>query len=442
MHGKLRHARVHRPQTRPCRNRRTNGGTTGTIVAHHKLLDGHARLSTNFAYHKTGKGIGRVPLIGIGLDDNARIEGRGVLGLVFGGVIGMNGVRLVNGQAKGAGNHAGHVGAAHGRGHFAHGFRQYGRTGTVRTTTAHFFVVKTDNHANVRVATDIVGRQGFRRAKDGGQIVETSTVQKFLVHATNRSALGIVERQVPVGNLVDTDIEFFGNLLQQEWFLALVPTIAVELGFGRLFEFGIGGHVGGRGNNGRRVFFRVDVKGLFFVGRLQVNAEGRNPGNGLGDLDQLVGNLTIFFSNQDFSTNTQITVKPGVPKASTVGFDTQLQAIVLGWLATAGFDAQIGTIGMTTNNFEATLVGLKLGADGKGHERGMMDCVVVLATRLEVGHRTAVLGPHARKAGRFQFGHGRSDGVKGIRGGGQKGTGLFGQGNVGSGHGCWLLGNG
>ena len=84
---------------------------------------------------------------------------------------------------------------------------------------------------------------------------------------------------------------------------------------------------------------------------------------------------------------------------------------------------QVGAIRMTADNVEASLTSLVVRTDGKRHNRGMLDSVVVLSTRFE--HTAAEYTGESLKASSFEFGHGVLHGVERVGGSREKGTGFL-----------------
>jgi hypothetical protein len=171
-----------------------------------KFLNGNARLPTQFSHDKARDTIGRVALIRVAFNDNAAIHDGGVARVVFGRVIGMNRVRLINGKAKGRrhtlGMCDGSVRPQECSPHKRNGFGQYRRASPVRRHGSDFFVIKAHNHGHIgRIFNGMVA-QCRHGAKDRGQIVQSRRIEEFAVHSTDRGGLRIVQAQVKIGNLI------------------------------------------------------------------------------------------------------------------------------------------------------------------------------------------------------------------------------------------------
>lgn len=54
-----------------------------------------------------------------------------------------------------------------------------------------------------------------------------------------------------------------------------------------------------------------------------------------------MGDFVVFLSNKNFARNTQVAVEPGMPEATTVALDAELDDAMLGRLFASRFDLQI-----------------------------------------------------------------------------------------------------
>lgn len=78
------------------------------------------------------------------------------------------------------------------------------------------------------------------------------------------------------------------------------------------------------------------------------------------------------------TTDTKVPIKPGMPEATPIRFDTNLDAPRSRPLRT-GFDLEVRRVRVSTNNLD-TVSWLVLFADGKRHNRRFVPGKVVLAT--------------------------------------------------------------
>lgn len=165
-----------------------------------------------------------------------------------------------------------------------------------------FFVVEEDGHRNVggRFVVGIFSTrsgivdESLQPGKDRREVVETGRIEEFFLDSPQRGGLRIVQIKFKIDNLVYLDAQLVGNDLQQQGFLAFLPL--VELIVGSLFQDFLGVFVRIGSNNsavlrsrrydrGRVVLF-VDGKSLSFFRRLQVDAQGADPGDGIFQVDQ------------------------------------------------------------------------------------------------------------------------------------------------------------
>lgn len=95
------------------------------------------------------------------------------------------------------------------------------------------------------------------------------------------------------------------------------------------------------------MFLLVHLEGTSFLGSLEVNAKRRNTGDGLIDLDEFLlhGLLALLRrgTDQNTSTDAKVTVKPGMPEASAVALDSQLDTAA-GTALAPWLDLEIGAV--------------------------------------------------------------------------------------------------
>lgn len=91
----------------------------------------------------------------------------------------------------------------------------------------------------------------------------------------------------------------------------------------------------------------VHLEGTSFLGSLEMDAERRHAGDGLIDLDEfLLDRLLALLrrgTDQNTSTDAKVTIKPGMPEASAVTLDSQLDTAA-GTALAPWLDLEIGAI--------------------------------------------------------------------------------------------------
>mmetsp|Transcript_19833 Transcript_19833/g.36955 ORF Transcript_19833/g.36955 Transcript_19833/m.36955 type:complete len:226 (-) Transcript_19833:711-1388(-) len=215
VHAELGHARVDASDSRLLADDGPYRGAAGAVVPHYELLDGHVLPPSDFADDEAGERVGGVPLVAIGLDDDASVEIRGVVLLVLGGVVGVNGVGHVDGEDERAATRGLEevlvpppvVQSARDT---AHGLPHDRGPGSALARTSYLLVIEEAHHGDVGVLLEhLLVRCVLRQALDGrvarGLVVEAGGVQELLVGSSEGRGLGVIEGELEVGDLSDLD---------------------------------------------------------------------------------------------------------------------------------------------------------------------------------------------------------------------------------------------
>jgi len=96
VHAELRHPRINAPDAGFFGYDWADRGAARAIVSHHEFLQPGTGLSAYFANDHPGETVRRVPLVGVRLDDHARVHARGVSLLVLRSVVGVDGMSHVD----------------------------------------------------------------------------------------------------------------------------------------------------------------------------------------------------------------------------------------------------------------------------------------------------------------------------------------------------------
>mmetsp|Transcript_28655 Transcript_28655/g.61463 ORF Transcript_28655/g.61463 Transcript_28655/m.61463 type:complete len:392 (-) Transcript_28655:500-1675(-) len=352
MHRQLRHTTIDHTHSGIGTNPGSDGRPAGTVVAHNNFVDRNIGDASQFPHHKPGDSARSVSLVGIGLDDKTPVELRCVVRFVLRGVVGMDRVDHVDAQNEGLADagavkvRIGRAAPGEGRRNPLDGFGHDGRTRSLRRRRSDLFVVEEDGHRDVgrfvvqtlSIGTGVID-QGFQRSKDRGEVVETGSVDEFFGDPAQRRRLRVVQTELEVDDLIDADVQLFGDRLQQQGFLGFLPLVDLVVGF--LFQnvlccfVGLRSDPPARGNDRGRVILLVDGKSLPFFGRLVMDAQGADPGDRIFEVYQFLFRLegattAVFglaarpwFLHQNAPAHGQIAVEPRVPQTAPVTLDSQ-----------------------------------------------------------------------------------------------------------------------
>ena len=226
------------------------------------------------------------------------------------------------------------------------------------------------NRNLIRVLLLFVGaNESLCGAEAGEQVVDARSDDEFIIQTICGGGLSVNDGEIEIDDLSC----FTTNFASEETKKRTTLTVFFELlSNGLCHEFG--------GEDGNGVGFLVWRESLgAFIHCCQVNSQVGDAEDGLLDVDETRSQGLVFFLglDDDATSNSQITVEPGVEKNTTVELNTKTDVIALVELA-AGFESKVRRVGVSTRK-EAASTSLVLATDGESDNGGLVTCHVVAA---------------------------------------------------------------
>ena len=205
MHGQLGKADVHGAHRYQRAGDAAQGGAAGQVGAVGHQLHRYACLSAGGAEHGTGAAIRGVALVGVEFDDHAAVHAGAVASVGVFGVIGVDGVGIVGGYQKAAGQGSleSLLILPQGQADAAQGVPQECGGRALLGGGAHLLVVEDAQHRQAAAVTG--GEEALCAAPDAGQVVQLGGEDVLAVGAQHRAAAAAVEEQVLPQHVLRTD---------------------------------------------------------------------------------------------------------------------------------------------------------------------------------------------------------------------------------------------
>ncbi|GMT19963.1 hypothetical protein PFISCL1PPCAC_11260, partial [Pristionchus fissidentatus] len=357
MHRKLRTSDLDRSQSESGREDRANGRSTRRVVADDHFLRGHSGLVGNLLEHRVRRHRRRVALVVIDLHDNSSVEGRSVVLLQLGRVVGMGGVCLVGRDQHRLADGAFKLGSRSAGGQLSEDVLGEGRLCSLSRLRSHLLVVVARSHTHVRARREggvVIERvdEGRNRSVGADEIVEARARDELLLCSDDRLGLAVVEIEVEVDQI--GGLAALSHCLAHEIEELRVVLAADVTGItGRNLRLLGCSSIESRGSE--RLEDRTQVRLVIALElgsvRLQMNGQIGNAHDRAANVDQLADELVVLLEG-DFTGQRQISVEPRAPEAATVRRHSDLDELV-SLLSRDGFHSQTGRVGVADDYGEA-----------------------------------------------------------------------------------------
>ncbi len=146
--------------------------------------------------------------------------------------------------------------------------------------------------------------------------------------------------------------------------------------------------LGDRGEDGQEMGLVVEGE-LVRHGAVEMDGERGNAADGLVEMDEAVVEGAVFVADNDAAAQREVAVEPGVPEASAVGGDAELQKALL-LEPRDGLDLETRTVGVGADDVEA-LAHRKQIAHRKGHQSAVVASKEILAPGLDLAAPVVLL---------------------------------------------------
>jgi len=249
----------------------------------------------------------------------------------------------------------------------------------------NLLVVEKTNHGDILVLSNVVGLGILGKGGDGGEagalVVEAGGVKELVVSTAKASGLGVIEGELKVSDRGGLDVEFGRDHGEKNWVVALLPR---RLGLLLLLRGHLESVLDKLGKDRLKVILLVNLESGPLIPCLEVNTEGRNAAYGLLEVHELLLEGSVRLLDDNPTGDRQVAIEPRVPQASPVALDIQLGDVTGAGLLRAGLNAEVGGIGMSSNDLEASRSGSIVGATNhEGDDRRRIPREVVLSTRFQ-----------------------------------------------------------
>merc|ERR1740129_1814495 len=265
--------KVHSPETSLGGNDGTNGGATWTVVLYHELLRLNTSTTGEFSKKEARLGVGSISLVTICLQHCALVQQWGMLWLMFGSIIWVNGMRTVcrEQEAFAYGDLVElFVALGEASGDTLNCLHHDRAASTMRAFRTHFLMIKANEHGNIRIICTVIRtiQECLEACKTVHLIVNPGRGEEFLVETPNGRRLCITEREFKIFDCLRLALQSFCKCAQQLWRMSRI--VFLTIGGFRLIGFGFDHR-----NNRLQVLLLVWCKARSFIRTLKVDTQRR-----------------------------------------------------------------------------------------------------------------------------------------------------------------------